>query len=136
MLVLEVPIVHWLQCGDLIAMALQILSHFSRAGTKIENSFWSEIFLNIRDESIRLIFPELWLGGFPLRLIMILLECLFGKVVGENQQAVREFVKSVCVLIKNGHEGFANFARGIGSHRVNVIECLSGLRGPLKSAPD
>jgi hypothetical protein len=82
--VLEVPIVHWLQCGDLIAMALQILSHFSRAGTKIENSFWSEIFLNIRDESIRLIFPELWLGGFPLRRIMIFFECLLGKIVGEN----------------------------------------------------
>ena len=117
-------------------MALQILSHFPRAGTKIENSFWSEIFFNIRDESIRLIFPELWIGGFPLPLIMIFFECLFGKIVGENQQAVMAFVKSACVLIKNGHEGFANFARGIGSHRVNVIECLSGLRGPLKSAPD
>lgn len=117
-------------------MALQILRHFRRAGTKIKNSFWSEIFLNIRDESIRLISPELWLGGFPLRLIMIFFECLFGKIVGENQQAVRALVKSACVLIKNGREGFADFARGIGSHRVNVIECLSGLRGPLKSAPD
>ena len=92
--------------------------------------------MNIRDESIRLIFPELWLGGFPLRLIIIFFECFFGKIVGENQQAVRAFVKSACVLVKNGREGFANFARGISSYRVNVIECLSGLRGPLKFAPD
>ena len=87
-------------------MALQLLSHFSRAGTKIENSFGSEIFLDIRDERICLIFPELRLGGFPLRLIMIFFECLFGKIVGENQQAVRAFVKSACVLIKNGREDF------------------------------
>jgi hypothetical protein len=117
-------------------MVLQLLSHFSRAGTEIENSFWSEVFLNIRDESIRLVFPELRLCGFLLRLIMIYFECLVGKIVGENQQAVGAFVKSVRVLIKNDYEGPVNPARGIDSHRVNIIECLSGLRGPLKFAPD
>jgi hypothetical protein len=89
-------------------MALQLLSHFSRADIEIENSFWSEVFPNIRDESIRLVFPEFRLGGFLLRFIIIFFEYLFGRIVSENQQAVRALVKSARVLIKNDCEGPAN----------------------------
>ena len=104
MLVLEVPIVHWLQCDDLIAMALQILSHFSRAGTKTENSFWSEIFLDIRDESIRLVFPELRLGGFPLRLVMMFFKYLVGQIVGEISKQLGPCEKCARVIywFRNG----------------------------------
>jgi hypothetical protein len=71
-----------------------------------------------------------------LRFVMIFFEYFVGKIVGINQHAVEAFVKSAHVLIKNDCGRPANPARGIGSHRVNIIECLSGLRGPLKSAPD